>query len=136
MPLGRARSCVECGRFGPPQCSVQTLTAYFPNVREATLPADLSPMEGKEESRRRRVHGVYAVWEGAQRSSVRCPFWGWAGLTRRASPVVCSETGRERFGLGDSHGARSIPISDLPPRRAAGPGYKVRLTTLRTRAIA
>jgi len=32
-----------------------------------------------------------------------------------------------------AHG--SIPISDHPPRRSAGPCYKVRLTTLRTRAM-
>ena len=81
-------------------------------------------MEGKQESRRRLVHRMYAVREKSQRSSVRCPFWARAGLMRRASPVVGLGAVNGPYELARDPGAEGPPIH--PPRdcgQAASNGW-------------
>jgi hypothetical protein len=86
MPLGGA-IMRRVSQVGPPPCSAKPVTAYFPHVREAALPTDLSPMEGKQESRWRLVRRVYAVREAAGKAPVRYPLWFL--LTRATSIAVC-----------------------------------------------
>jgi hypothetical protein len=86
MPLGGV-IMRRLSQVGPPPCSAKPVTAYFPHAREAALPTDLSPMEGKQESRRRLVRRVYAVREAARRAPVRYPLW--LLLTPAASIAVC-----------------------------------------------
>jgi hypothetical protein len=95
MPLGGA-IMRRLSQVGPPPCSAIPKTAYFPHVREAALPTDLSPMEGKQESRRRLVRRVYAVREAARRAPVRYPLW--LLLTPAASIAVWFKPAAERFG--------------------------------------
>jgi hypothetical protein len=120
MPLGGA-IMRRLSQVGPPPCSAKPVTAYFPHVREAALPTELSPMEGEQESRRRLVRRVYAVREAAGRAPVRYSLW--LLLTPAASIAVSFRRAAKRFGLGRGQ-ARKNPCTTRHEahRRHVDPG--------------
>ena len=100
----------------------ESMTAYYPHVRETALPTDLSPMEGRIQTATRtsRVRGA-----GRSAEILRSvPFLGAGRADATGEPVVCFRPGAKDLAEGGVVSAtkflRRAPTPIEIPRHSKG----------------